>query len=417
MKFGIDVLLGDAKLKKELAGRRIGLLAHPASMTSVTHVGSPLSKAKSFIHSLDALMLCPELRVTAALGPQHGIRGEKQDNMMETVDFVDPAYGIPVFSLYGKVRRPTAAMLDHFDVFLIDLQDIGTRIYTFLTTLTYVLEAAAQYGKAVWVLDRPNPAGRPVEGALLQREKWTSFVGAVEFPMRHGLTLGEAAQWFVKNRKLNVELKVVPMQGYDPTQGPGYGWPLGEMPWVNPSPNAASLSMTRCFPGTVLLEGTCLSEGRGTTRPLEVVGAPGFDSNKILKQMFDQAPEWLRGCHLRPCFFQPTFHKFADQVCGAIQIHVDDDSYRHQEFKPYRLIALYLKVVRQLYPEFNLWRNFHYEYETERLAIDLINGGTGLRDWVDDARATAADFEKLIALDEKSWLSTQADYFIYSPIP
>ncbi|MCM2324659.1 MAG: DUF1343 domain-containing protein, partial [Oligoflexia bacterium] len=314
MKLGIDRLIEDASLRRELRGRRVALLAHPASMT------------RDFRHAVDALMGCGDLQLVAAFGPQHGMRGEKQDNMMESPDYVDPVHHIPVFSLYGEVRRPTPRMLETVDVLLVDMQDVGTRIYTFLTTLLYVLEAGAQAGKAVWVLDRPNPAGRPIEGSLL-KPGWESFVGAGPLPMRHGLTLGEAAEWFKRRFRLEVELKVIRMEGYDPTKGPGFGWPLLEYPWVNPSPNAASLSMARAYPGTVLIEGTHLSEGRGTTRPLETLGAPDLDMGKILPLMRKIAPEWMKGCHLRPCHFQPTFHKHAGLMCSGLQIHLDDPSY------------------------------------------------------------------------------------------
>ncbi|MCC7198528.1 MAG: DUF1343 domain-containing protein, partial [Gammaproteobacteria bacterium] len=261
MKFGIDRLIDEASLRRPLAGRRVALLAHPASMT------------RRFEHSLDALAGRRGIKLTAAFGPQHGLRGDKQDNMVESLDFRDPRLGIPVFSLYGEVRRPTAAMLDTFDVLLVDLQDLGCRIYTFITTLRYVLEAAAAAGKSVWVLDRPNPAGRPVEGLRL-RAGWESFVGAGDLPMRHGLTLGEIGDWFVRRFNIDVDYQVVEMQGWRPGRAPGYGWPVGERSWVNPSPNAANLAMARCYAGTVMLEGTTLSEGRGTTRPLELFGAP-----------------------------------------------------------------------------------------------------------------------------------------------
>ncbi|HXN79333.1 MAG TPA: DUF1343 domain-containing protein, partial [Steroidobacteraceae bacterium] len=261
MKFGIDRLLEEGALRKPLAGRRVALLAHPASVT------------RDLTHSLDALAAVGDMRLTAALGPQHGLRGDKQYNMIESADYVDPVHGIPVFSLYGNVRRPTAQMMDAFDVLLVDLQDLGCRIYTFVTTLRYVLEEAAKHRKAVWILDRPNPAGRPVEGLTL-RPGWESFVGAGALPMRHGLTLGELARWFVATLRLDVECQVVPMQGWQPQAAPGYGWPLRGRTWVNPSPNAPNLWMARAYAGSVMLEGTTLSEGRGTTRPLEVLGAP-----------------------------------------------------------------------------------------------------------------------------------------------
>jgi uncharacterized protein YbbC (DUF1343 family) len=400
LQFGIDRLIAEPALRERLKGRRAALLAHPASVLS------------DLTHSLDALASLPDLQLTAAFGPQHGLRGDKQDNMVESPDFRDPRRGIPVFSLYGEVRRPTPAMLEHFDVLLVDLQDLGCRIYTFLTTLRYVLEAGAAHGKAVWVLDRPNPAGRLVEGLAL-RPGWESFVGAGRFPMRHGLTLGEAGDWFLRELKLQVEYEVVAMRGWRPAAAPGYGWPLGERSWVNPSPNAANLSMARCYAGTVMLEGSTLSEGRGTTRPLELFGAPGLDPERIIATMATIAPDWLGGCRLRPCWFEPTFHKHAGQLCAGVQIHVDDPVYDHARFRPWRIIAAAFKAIRRLAPDYDLWRDFPYEYESDRLAIDLINGGPQLREWVDDPAAEAGDLEALAARDEAAWRDEWASTLRY----
>ncbi len=400
MKFGIDRLLGERALQKELHGRRLALLAHPASVTA------------GLVHSLDALMAIDGLRVTSAFGPQHGLRGDKQDNMIESPDFVDPAHGIPVFSLYGEVRRPTAAMLESFDVLLVDLQDLGCRIYTFLTTLRYVLEDCARAGKAVWVLDRPSPAGRPVEGLTL-REGWESFVGAGPLPMRHGMTLGELGQWFVRSLHLDLEYRVIAMQGWDPDAAPGYGWPIDTRSWINPSPNAPNLSMARCYAGTVMLEGTTLSEGRGTTRPLEMFGAPDLDADALLKEMRRLAPEWLQGCRLRSCWFEPTFQKHAGELCGGIQIHVDDPAYDHAKFRPWRLQALAFKALRSLQSDYPLWREFAYEYEHDRPAIDLINGSELLRDWVDDPQASVGDLDVLAARDEAAWREVRRDLLLY----
>jgi uncharacterized protein YbbC (DUF1343 family) len=390
MKFGIDRLRDEPALRKPLAGRRVALLAHPAS---VTH---------DLVHSLDVLTALGDMKLTAAFGPQHGLRGDKQDNMVESPDFTDPLHGIPVFSLYGDVRRPTEAMMAHFDVLLVDLQDVGCRVYTFITTLRYMLEAAAQHGKNVWILDRPNPAGRPIEGLLL-RAGWESFVGAGPLPMRHGLTLGELAKWFVRTFKLDVECEVVTTEGWQPARAPGYGWPVNERAWVNPSPNAASLSMARCYAGTVMLEGTTLSEGRGTTRPLELFGAPDLDPRALIATMESLAPQWLHGCRLRACWFEPTFHKHAGKLCAGMQIHVDDPAYDHEAFRPWRLVALAFKALRKLRPDYMLWRDFPYEYERDRLAIDLINGGTLLREWVDDPAATPVDLDVLVKADEEAW--------------
>jgi uncharacterized protein YbbC (DUF1343 family) len=401
MKFGIDRLVEDATLRRPLVGKRVALLAHPASTTV------------DLVHSLDALAELPEINLTAAFGPQHGLRGDKQDNMVESADEFDSRLGIPLFSLYGKVRRPTAAMMERFDLLLVDLQDLGCRIYTFITTLRYTLEAASTHGKPVWILDRPNPVGRPVEGLTL-REGWESFVGAGPMPMRHGLTLGEMALWFVQHFKIDVECKVVTLSDWQPDSSPGYGWPLGERAWINPSPNAPNLSMARCYPGTVMLEGTTLSEGRGTTRPLELFGAPDIDVSVLMRKMRELGPQWLAGCALRTCWFEPTFHKHAGALCQGIQVHVETAGhYRHDTFKPWRLQALAFKALRLHQPGYPLWRDFPYEYEFERRPIDLINGTTLLREWVDNPDASPEDLDKVAKEDEAEWRESTESIRLY----
>jgi uncharacterized protein YbbC (DUF1343 family) len=302
-------------------------------------------------------------------------------------------------------------MMSTFDVVLVDLQDVGCRIYTFITTLLYVIEAAAEHGKSVWVLDRPNPAGRPVEGLRL-RAGYESFVGAGPMPMRHGMTLGEMGRWFVDHFKLDVDYRVVAMEGWEP-EGPGFGWPQDRI-WINPSPNAASLNMARAYAGTVMIEGATLSEGRGTTRPLEVLfGAPDVDAKAVLAEMQSFAPEWLAGFALRECWFEPTFHKHAGKLCNALMIHAEGAFYDHHAFRPWRLQALAFKAVRRLYPDYPLWRDFPYEYVTDKLAIDVINGGPGLRQWVDDPASTPADLEALAGPDEAAWRDVRAPFLLY----
>ncbi len=399
MKFGIDRLLADPSLRRPLVGKRVALVAHPASVT------------EGLVHSLDALAGCPDITLSSAFGPQHGLKGDKQDNMIETADELDPVHGIPVFSLYGEVRRPSARMMDSADVFLFDLQDLGCRIYTFVTTLLYLLEAASGTGKAVWVLDRPNPAGRPVEGTLLLPGK-ESFVGAGPMPMRHGLTLGEMGQWFVRQFNLNVDYRVVAMEGWAP-EGPGFGWPESRI-WINPSPNAANLNMARAYAGTVMLEGATLSEGRGTTRPLEVLfGAPDVDAKAVRAEMERIAPQWLAGAALRECWFEPTFHKHAKALCSGLMIHAEGPFYDHHAFRPWRMQALAFKAIRMLYPDYPLWRDFPYEYEFDRLAIDVINGGPALREWVDDAASVAGDLDAVAGRDEAAWRETMRDVMLY----
>ena len=400
MKFGIDRLIADPKLRAPLEGRRVALLAHPASVTA------------DLTHSLDALAALPGMNLTAAFGPQHGLRGDKQDNMVESPDYNDPVHGVAVFSLYGEVRRPTGQMMGAFDVLLVDLQDLGCRIYTFITTLLYVLEAAAAHGKSVWVLDRPNPVGRPVEGLTL-RPGWESFVGAGPLPMRHGLTLGELGGWFIDRFKLGVDYRVIEMEGWRPEDGPGYGWPLGERAWVNPSPNAPNLWMARAYAGTVMVEGCTLSEGRGTTRPLELFGAPDIDGRQLIAEMHRLAPDWLQGCQLRDLAFEPTFHKHARQLCSGVQIHTEGPAYDHQAFRPWRVQALAFKAIRNLHPGYDLWRDFAYEYVTDKLAIDVINGSPMLREWVDDPAATPGDLDTLAVPDELAWAEERRDWLRY----
>ncbi len=399
MKFGIDRLLAEPTLRQPLEGRRVSLVAHPASVT------------KELVHSLDAL-IAAGVNVTSAFGPQHGLKGDKQDNMVETLDETDPVHGIPVFSLYGEVRRPTAAMMQTADVFLFDLQDLGCRIYTFVTTLLYLLEEAAKHGKSVWVLDRPNPAGRPVEGTtlLLGQE---SFVGAGPMPMRHGLTLGEMGHWFIRKFNLDVDYRVVAMTDWNPDDAPGYGWPQDRV-WINPSPNAANLNMARAYAGTVMIEGATVSEGRGTTRPLEVLfGAPDIDAKAVFAEMLAFAPQWLDGCALREVWFEPTFHKHAGNLCNGLMIHAEGSFYDHHAFRPWRLQALAFKAIRRLYPDYPLWRDFPYEYEFDRLAIDVINGGAGLREWVDDEASSPQELDRIAAADEAAWRMEIKDILLY----
>lgn len=401
MKFGLDRLRQEKKLHQQLIGHRLALLGHPASVD------------EDLRHALDVVAGIPDLELVAAFGPQHGLRGDKQDNMIESPEFLDPIHKIPVFSLYGDARRPTQAMMESFDVLLVDLQDLGCRIYTYITTLRYLLEACAKHKKKIWVLDRPNPIGRPVEGLLL-KPGWESFVGAGELPMRHGLTIGELSRWFVDKYGLSVDLTVIEMEGWTPLRAPGFGWPLNERVWINPSPNAPNLSMARCYPGTVMLEGTFLSEGRGTTRPLEIFGAPDVSAKMLIERMQRIAPDWMMGCTLRSCWFEPTFHKYAGQLCEGVQIHVDDPSgYDHLQFRPWRLMCLVFKALKSLNAGYPMWRDFEYEYERDRLAIDLINGSSIMREWVENDAATMGDMESLALLDEQSWLNERRPYLIY----
>ncbi|MBX7231875.1 MAG: DUF1343 domain-containing protein [Bdellovibrionales bacterium] len=401
MQLGIDRLLSEQSLQSKLKNKRVAFLGHPASVTS------------SLSSSFDELCSLKTINIVCAFGPQHGMRGEKQDNMIESDDYIDPQQKIPIFSLYGQVRRLTPSMWDQFDVLLVDLQDVGCRIYTFLTTLFYILEDSCRYpNKSLWVLDRPNPAGRPVEGQKLNMD-YASFVGAAPLPMRHGFTLGEAASWYCSFRKINIDLQIVSMKNYDPEQKPDFGWPQQQLCWVNPSPNMPRLTTARQYAGTVLLEGTTLSEGRGTTRPLENFGAPGLDSWKILAEMEKFAPQWLKGCRLRPSYFEPTFHKYKGEMVSAIQIHVDDGVYDPEQFKPLRLICSYLKSVNKIYPDRTLWLKPPYEYEKVLMPIDILTGDKRVREWVEDKSATTQDLESIFSADENVWKEESKFYFLY----
>ncbi len=398
-QFGIDNLLCDTARLKVLNKARVGLVAHPASVTGSNE------------HAIDALIKAG-CNIVRAFGPQHGMRGEKQDNMIESEDYQDQVHQLPVMSLYGKHRFPTADMLEDLDIILFDLQDIGCRIYTYITTLFYFTQACAKSGVQLWVLDRPNPAGRPIDGLYLE-DGQESFVGCAAMPTRHGLTTAELASWFTTQISADVTLKIIAMTDYEPLQSPGYGWPAADRPWINPSPNAASLNMTRCFPGTVLLEGTTLSEGRGTTTPLEVIGAPNLPVDAMLADLRRQAPDWVDHVFIRECYFSPTFHKHQGELCRALQFHTDIPAFEPDKFKPYRLIAGLLKMLRNLKPDYDLWRDHSYEYEPDRTPIDVINGGPYLRTWVDDDQRSCSDLQDELDRAETRWHLERQPHLIY----
>ncbi len=386
-KFGLEVLLNDKKKLSALKKKKVALVCHPASVD------------QNLNHSLD--LLIKKINLVAAFGPQHGVKGEKQDNMVESSDEIHSQYQIPIFSLYGKYRRPTSEMMNTFDVVLFDLQDVGCRIYTFVTTLLYIMEECARYKKQMILLDRPNPIGRKIEGfSLLNGHE--SFVGAGPFPMRHGLTVGELALFYKKHYKLDLDLEIIKMKAYAPSKKPNFGWP-DKLTWVNPSPNAPNLNMARIYPGSVILEGTTLSEGRGTTRALEMVGAPDIDFAKILLRMKKMAPQWMKGLIIRECYFEPTFHKHSGKTCHGLHFHTDHVSFNEKQFKPFRLFALLFKAIRLEHPNYDLYRNFAYEYVENRLAFDVINGGPGLKNWIEDINASPSDLEKALSIDEKAW--------------
>ena len=351
---GLEQLLRDAH--PWIRGRRLGLLCNPASID------------RRYTHARDALMQCFPGQLKALYAPQHGFWAEKQDNMVESDHMTDPATGLPVFSLYGETRIPTPAMLDPIDVLLVDLQDVGTRVYTFIYTLSYCMEAARDCGRQVLVLDRPNPVnGRQVEGNLL-KPQWSSFVGRFALPMRHGLTIGELARLFNDRFGIGCELEVVAMDGWGRTM-----W-FGEtgLPWVAPSPNMPTPDTAAVYPGQVIWEGTNISEGRGTALPFEICGAPYLDVTRVGKMLADKR---LPGVVLRPLTFEPTSGKHAQTPCHGFQLHITD----RDRYQPYLTTLQLLQAIIRCHPDAFAWKAPPYEYEFEKRPIDLILGDADLR--------------------------------------
>ena len=351
---GIDVLL-EGSLPWD-TGQRVGLLCNQAS---VNH---------NLVHTRVLLKQQLGDDLSCLFSPQHGFYAEKQDNMIESDHIVDDLTGVPVFSLYGETRQPTREMFDHLDVLLVDIVDVGTRVYTFLYTLAYCMEAAAGYGKKVVVLDRPNPIGGDViEGNILNME-YSSFVGRYPLPMRHGLTFGELAQYINQEYSINADLVVVPMNGWKRSM---YQRHTG-VPWVFPSPNMPTPETAMVYPGQVLWEGTAVSEGRGTTMPFELVGAPYWVHQPIVTKLGETE---LPGCYFRPVVFEPTSGKQAGRQCTGFHLHVTDPG----TFKPYRTSLALLQAVYLLFPEAFAYKQPPYEYEYEKLPMDLILGDRKIR--------------------------------------
>ncbi len=362
MRSGLDRLVSGGAHEScgaFLRGLRLGVVAHPASVTADLAFGP------------DALMNAG-YDVRALFGPQHGARGEKQDNMIESEFYVDPVSGLPVHSLYGEVRKPTPEMLDGLDALVFDLQDVGVRVYTFVWTMALAMEACARAGIRFAVLDRPNPiGGTAMEGAVL-RPGFESFVGLHPVPLRHGLTCGEMARWLNEERSIGCELDVIPCEGWRRS----LAWDDTGLPWVMPSPNLPTPESCRVYPGMVLLEGTNLSEGRGTTRPFELFGAPWLDPVALVDRL-DRLS--LPGVTLRPCSFEPTFQKHAGELCGGAQLHVTD----RDAFQPVRTGVDVLVAAAALAPDRFAWRSPPYEYEEELPPIDILWGHARLREGVD----------------------------------
>jgi uncharacterized protein YbbC (DUF1343 family) len=384
---GIEVLFD--KQKDLIRGARVGVVVHPASVLP------------DFRHTADVLNAFEHSRLISVFGPQHGARGEKQDNMIESEDYRDPDTQLPVYSLYGETRRPTEKMLKNIDVLIFDLQDVGARVYTFIYTMAYCMEACAAMQKPMIVLDRPNPVnGRQVEGNLLNPD-YRSFVGLYPIPMRHGMTVGELARMFNSEFGIHCDLTVIAMEGYRRDAW----YDQTGLPWVQPSPNLPTLDSAVVYPGLVLVEGTCLSEGRGTTRPFELIGAP-FINGRVYAESLNALE--LPGVWFRPANFEPTFQKWAGKMCGGIQIHVAD----REAFEPYLTGIAVISSARSLYPESFQWRNPPYEYELEKMPIEILCGGKEISQMI--SRNTPLDqIRQSWQKDVASFLQRRAPYLLY----
>jgi uncharacterized protein YbbC (DUF1343 family) len=386
VRLGSDLLLESSRLE----GARVGIVCNHASV------------GHRFAHVIDRLAAADRVTLGAIFGPQHGFRSDVQDNMIETPHRQDAALRVPVYSLYSETREPTAEMLRGLDVLVIDLQDIGARIYTYIYTMANCLRACGRHGVRVIVCDRPNPIdGDDVEGALLV-PGYESFVGLFPIPMRHGMTIGELARLFNERFSLGADLDVVRMEGWrramyaDET----------ELPWVMPSPNMPTLETAVVYPGTVLFEGTMLSEGRGTTRPFELLGAPGMDAERFARAMNDLH---LPGAFFRPAVFEPTFQKHAKQACGGCQIHVTD----RRAFKPVLTGVALIQAFLRHNPDAFAWRQPPYEYEHEKLPIDILAGSDRLRTQI-ESNLSPQEIAESWREDEAEFRALRREYLLYS---
>jgi len=387
MKLGLEVLL-DSKLAL-LDGARVGLIVNPASIDS------------RFRHAADRFHQHPQINLTALFGPQHGIRGETQDNMIEWQSFRDKRTGLPAYSLYGETRKPTPEMLADVDVLVFDIQDVGTRVYTFVYTMALAMEAARECGKRFVVLDRPNPInGVQIEGSILEPE-FQSFVGMFPIPMRHGMTIGELALMFNREFAIGCDVEVVRLEDWN-----RHMWfEDTDLPWVMPSPNIPTVDTAVVYPGSVIIEGTNISEGRGTTRPFEIIGAPFIDPNELSAALTNSN---LPGAIFRSIHFQPTFHKFAGELCGGVQIHVTD----RNAFKPVITGVAIISAIRGLYSDHFKWKEPPYEYVFDRLPFDVINGGSRLREQI-ESNVASSDIEESWQDGLSEFAERRETYFLY----
>lgn len=387
MKTGLDVLL-ESRLSV-LDGARVGLIVNPSSINS------------SFIHAADLFHQEERIKLTALFGPQHGIRGETQDDMIEWQSFTDRRTGLPAYSLYGETRKPTAEMLSGVDALVFDVQDVGTRVYTFIYTMALAMQAAGESGKRFVVLDRPNPInGLQVEGNIHERA-FSSFVGMFPIPMRHGMTVGELAWMFKGEFEINCDLEVIEMEGWRRSM-----WFEGTgLPWIMPSPNIPTFDTAVVYPGAVMIEGTNLSEGRGTTRPFEMIGAPFIDPYALVAEL---GKDNLPGAVFRPLHFQPTFHKFSGEICGGIQIHVTD----RDRFKSVATGVAIINAIRRLYPASFAWKQPPYEYVYDQLPFDAITGTSGLRERI-EAGISTREIEQSWEEGVRDFVARREAYLLY----
>jgi uncharacterized protein YbbC (DUF1343 family) len=387
IKIGLEILL-DSRLDL-LDGQRVGLIVNPASINS------------RFEHAADLFFDHPRIHLTALFGPQHGIRGETQDNMIEWQTFRDSRTGLPAHSLYGETRKATPEMLRDVDVLVFDVQDIGTRVYTFIYTMALAMQAARECGKRFIVLDRPNPInGIQIEGNLLEAG-FASFVGMYPIPMRHGMTVAELALMFNQEFGIGSDLEVVEMQGWRRTMW----FEETKLPWVLPSPNMPTLDTATVYPGMVMFEGTTVSEGRGTTRPFEIIGAPYIEPRHLLERLIE---ENLPGCIFRPLHFEPTFHKFKGERCGGLQLHVADRA----TFKPVMTAIAIVAAIRELYPGHFGWKAPPYEYVYDQLPFDIINGSAAIREMI-EAGSSPRDIEASWQAGLEEYATRRRSYQLY----
>lgn len=388
IRTGLDLI--ERNWPRKFDGARIGLLVHPASVN------------RNLEHAVSVCLRSRKFKLAALFGPQHGIRGETQDNMVEWTGFHDDNTGLPVYSLYGEVRKPSQEMLCDIDVMVVDLQDIGSRYYTFIWTLALVMTSCRDAGKAVVVLDRPNPIGGSLtEGPVLD-ENYRSFVGLYPIPVRHGMTIGEIAL-FLQSFNPGIDLAVITMKGWKR----GMWFEDTGLPWVLPSPNMPGVDTAMVYPGICLLEGTNLSEGRGTTRPFEIFGAPFINPDTLIKKLseFD-----LPGVIFRPLSFLPTFQKYAGELCGGAQIHVTE----RRKFRPFKTGVAIIKAIFELYGDFFSWKSPPYEYEKNLLPIDILAGTDRLRRDIEGGRSVK-EMEKWWTEELKIFnKSIRNSYIIYS---